>query len=141
MCLGDADVEITIRKSLAELRKTGTVGHRGGDADDARVFLGERDHRVGENVLELRTRARAALFRAVARLECVGADPVKGPRIALSRLVPLSFNGAHVQKHGTGNVFSGLQRIDEHVVVEAVDRTDIPKAELFEDYGGLLGRP
>ena len=111
--LGDADVEVALGKAFTELGEAGTVGHRGGDADDPRIPFGERDHGVAEDVLELRTGARAALLRAVARLERVGADAVERARVALGRLVALALDRADVQQHGAIDVLRRLQRVHQ----------------------------
>ena len=66
---------------------------------------------------------------------------MKRARIALGRLVALTFDGADVQQHRAVELRRGLQRIDERVVVVAVNRPDVAKAQLFEDHRRLLRRP
>ena len=124
---------------FAELRQSGPVGHRRGDADDARILFGNGDHRIAEDVLKLRPAGRPVLLAAVARLERVCANAVKRARIPLGRLVALSLYRPHVEQNGTLDIVRGLQRIHEHVVVMTVERPDIAEAELFEDHRRLLG--
>jgi hypothetical protein len=50
--LGDADVEKLPSGLLGEFGEAGAGGHGAGDADDARVGLGEAcDHRLAEDIL------------------------------------------------------------------------------------------
>ncbi len=45
-----------------------------------------------------------------------------------------------MQQNGTVHILGGVDRVDEHVVVVAVERADVAEAELFEDHGRLLRR-
>ena len=73
MRFGDPDVEVASRVSLGELRQAGAVGHRRGDADDARIAVRRGDHRVGEGLRECRA---AALLLEPA---FVGSSTTFGP--------------------------------------------------------------
>ena len=82
----DPDVEVALRKALGELCETGAVGHRGRDADDARVALGRGDQRVGERRGERRP-GRFLLDLPFIGMVRVGADAVERAAVELGDVV------------------------------------------------------
>ena len=140
MRFGDADVEVAIGETFSELREPRAVRHSGGNADDARILFGQRNERVGKDVLELRRRARVGFLAAVVGLVRVGTHAVERARVALGRLEALAFDGAHVYEHRAVEFFGGLEDIDDGVEVVSVDRPHITEAELLEDDRGFFRR-
>ena len=131
MLLGDADVEGSLRKRLAENVDAGARGHRRGDADDLVILLGFLDQAVAQH---------AGVGRRVGlRLGLLAGDDIElhdavvfvggalGVGIALALLRHdmdqrrADLGIAHVLEHG-----------QQMIEVMAVDRADVIEAEFLE---------
>jgi hypothetical protein len=146
--LGDADVVEAARELLCKPVETGSVGHGGGDADDAMVFPGETDQRLGEDPLVLGWTGLRLV--ELPRRHVEAPDPVIPVGIVLGRLVAVALGGegmnqdgpVAVGEHGL-HVLEGLQH---HVDAVPLDRPHVLEVQRLEeesrreeDLEGLLG--
>ena len=89
--LGDTHVEEAVGEACAELGEIGAGGHGRRDGHDARIALGQRAQRLGED---------GAVGRCGRLLRAHGGDPVI-LLVVLFRRVPALALGRHdVQQHG-----------------------------------------
>ena len=139
--LGDADIEIALRKFLRETHHAGAFAHRRGDADQALVLrrhvaqpvaehlrvgrfgdlpFGIVQDRFGDNALSAIELAHAVIQQTI----------LFGQRVALALLRD------DVQELRAAQFADIAQRIQQHIQIVAVDRADVVEAEFLEQGAG-----
>ena len=126
--LGDADVEHAVGVLLGELVQAGRAQHRGGDADDRRVAVGER--------APSRRRRRWSTM-ACSRPRSARRSPGRsgrprgtGRRRRQGRLVAAALLGDGVHDDRRAVVLRLRQRLLERAQVVAVDRAEVLDVEV-----------
>ncbi len=140
--LGDADVEVAGGVVGAKEIERGAIGHGGGDGDDLRVFVGQFDEGVGE---DLGVGGLAAGV-SVAGFGVVGTQAVELFLPVEGGLEAAAFLSDGVEKHGAVLPLEELEGVDEQGDVVAVEGAVVGQAEVLEEggrekdaFGGFFG--
>ncbi|OIQ73359.1 hypothetical protein GALL_450070 [mine drainage metagenome] len=129
MLLGDADVEIALRKTLGELHQPRAFPHRRSDADQPRVGLCHVAQPLAEHLGERRL-ARLGRSQTDGRVEL--ARTVIRHGIGLGQLVALALLGHDMQQHRAVQVTQVVQGGDQRVEIVSVDRAEILDSQFLE---------
>ena len=127
--LGDADVEIALRKRLRKPHESRTFAHRRRDADE--TCIGRRH--VAEPIAEnLRIGGLRRNLRNDADRRIEPGDAVIEDGIVLGAGITIAFARHDVEELRSLEIANVRQRVDERVEIVAVDRADIVEAEFLE---------
>ena len=132
--LGDAHVEEAAGPLLLEDAGPGARRHRRGDHHEPGDLRGEAGERLAE---ELGPGRRAAgLLPRLAGLRIIRREPVPLLLVRLGEREALPLLGQHVDHPGALEPADEAQRLAELLHVVAVDRAEVPEAELLEEHPG-----
>ena len=130
MLLGNAHIEIALRKSLFKRHQAAAFAHGGGNRHQLGVGLGLINQPLAEHLGVGGLGGRGGFGRALPRVEL--AHGMKAHRVVFGQLVALPFFGDDVQQLRPFAAAHVLQHFGEFEHIVAVYRAAVAKAEIVE---------
>ena len=132
--LADRHVVVALRETAREIHHAGAFAHGRGDADQARVLLGQVAQPLAEHFLVLGALRFGRLGHFHFRLGLDLVDRVVAHRVRFRRAEALALGGVDVQQLRPFQVAHGLQGGGQLVDVVAVDGADVVEADRLEQH-------
>ena len=134
MLLGNADIEIAVRKTALKLHHARTLAHGWRDANQTGVGQGHVAQPLPKHLGKGLLGWRAGALKANRWVKF--ARTVVGHRVSFGELITLALFGHHMQKLRSGQLLDVFQRGDQGIEIMAVDRADVVEAEFLKQRGG-----
>ncbi len=133
MLFGYSNIVKPLRKSFRKCIKTGPFRHGCRDRDDARICLGQCNHRIAEDS-GIGNRLGWFVFReSLTGCDIKGRSSVKPRWVLLSESVPFAFFRQNMNKDWSFQLFYVLQIPDKMVEPVSLEGSYICKAQFFKN--------